>query len=84
LREPLRLAGEPFANLFASTSGTDADWVVKIIDVWPDEVQERPTLGGYQQMLSADIFRGATARTSRSRSRSRRTRRCSTASACRT
>ena len=31
---------------------------MKIIDVWPDEVQERPTLGGYQQMLSADIFRG--------------------------
>ncbi len=58
LREPLRLAGEPIANLFASTSGTDSDWVVKIIDVWPDEVQERPTMGGYQQMLSADIFRG--------------------------
>jgi putative CocE/NonD family hydrolase len=58
LREPLRVAGQPFANLFASTSGTDADWVVKIIDVWPDEVQERPTMGGYQQMLSADIFRG--------------------------
>ena len=58
LREPVRLAGEPIANLFASTSGTDSDWVVKIIDVWPDEVQERPTLGGYQQMLSADIFRG--------------------------
>ena len=31
---------------------------MKIIDVWPDEVQERPTLGGYQQMLSADISRG--------------------------
>jgi putative CocE/NonD family hydrolase len=58
LKEPLRLAGEPIANLFASTSGTDSDWVVKIIDVWPDEVQERPTMGGYQQMLSADIFRG--------------------------
>lgn len=58
LREPLRIAGEPIARLFASTSGSDADWVVKIIDVWPDEVQERPTLGGYQQMLSADIFRG--------------------------
>ena len=58
LREPVRLAGEPIANLFASTSGTDSDWVVKIIDVWPDEVQERPTMGGYQQMLSADIFRG--------------------------
>jgi putative CocE/NonD family hydrolase len=58
LEAPLRLAGEPIANLFASTSGTDSDWVVKIIDVWPDEVQERPTMGGYQQMLSADIFRG--------------------------
>ena len=58
LKEPLRIAGEPIAHLFASTSGTDSDWVVKIIDVWPDEVPERPTLGGYQQMLSADIFRG--------------------------
>jgi uncharacterized protein len=58
LKEPLRLAGQPIANLFASTSGTDSDWVVKIIDVWPDEVQERPTMGGFQQMLSADIFRG--------------------------
>jgi hypothetical protein len=32
--------------------------VVKLIDVWPDEVPEKPVLGGYQQMLSADIFRG--------------------------
>jgi putative CocE/NonD family hydrolase len=58
LTEPLRLAGQPIAKLFASTSGTDADWVVKIIDVWPGEVQDNPKLGGYQQMLSADIFRG--------------------------
>jgi putative CocE/NonD family hydrolase len=58
LKEPLRVAGEPTARLFASTSGSDSDWVVKIIDVWPDEVPERPELGGYQQMLSADIFRG--------------------------
>lgn len=58
LSEPVRIAGEPFAQLFASTSGTDADWVVKIIDVWPDEVPDRPALGGYQQMLAADIFRG--------------------------
>jgi uncharacterized protein len=58
LKEPLRVAGEPFAELFASTSGTDADWVVKIVDVWPDEFPDRPALGGYQQMLSADIFRG--------------------------
>jgi len=58
LKAPLRVAGQPFANLFASTSGTDSDWVVKIIDVWPDETPDRPKLGGYQQMLSADIFRG--------------------------
>jgi putative CocE/NonD family hydrolase len=58
LTEPVRLAGQPVAKLFASTSGTDSDWVVKIIDVWPTEVPENPKLGGYQQMLSADIFRG--------------------------
>jgi putative CocE/NonD family hydrolase len=58
LQEPLQVAGQPFAQLFASTSGTDSDWVVKIIDVWPDEVPDHPKLGGYQQMLSADILRG--------------------------
>ncbi len=58
LKEPLRVAGAPMANLFASTTGSDTDWVVKIIDVWPDEVPGRAKLGGYQQMLSADILRG--------------------------
>ena len=58
LKEPLRVAGQPFAHLAASTSGSDADWIVKIIDVWPDEVPDQPKLGGYQQMLSADILRG--------------------------
>jgi putative CocE/NonD family hydrolase len=58
LKEPLRIAGEPIARLFASTTGTDSDWVVKIMDVWPDEVPDHPKLGGYQQMLSADILRG--------------------------
>jgi hypothetical protein len=58
LKEPLRVAGQPIARLFASTSGTDSDWVVKLIDVWPDEVPDHVSLGGYQQMLSADIFRG--------------------------
>jgi len=56
--KPLRVAGEPIARLYASTSGTDSDWVVKIIDVWPEEVPDHPKLGGYQQMLSADILRG--------------------------
>ena len=58
LKTPLRIAGEPIAHLYASTSGTDSDWVVKLIDVWPDEMPEQHALGGYQQMLSADIFRG--------------------------
>jgi putative CocE/NonD family hydrolase len=58
LKAPIRIAGQPFADIVASTSGTDSDWVVKLIDVWPDEVPDRPKMGGYQQMLSADIFRG--------------------------
>ena len=58
LRQALRVAGMPVAQLAASTSGRDADWVVKIIDVWPDEVPDQPQMGGYQQMLSADILRG--------------------------
>jgi putative CocE/NonD family hydrolase len=58
LKTPLRVAGEPIARIVASTTGSDADWVVKLIDVWPDEVPNQPRLGGYQQMLSADILRG--------------------------
>ena len=58
LTEPLKISGEPVANLVAATSGTDADWVVKVIDVYPDEVASQPSLGGYQLMVSADIFRG--------------------------
>jgi uncharacterized protein len=58
LQQPMRVAGEPIAHLFASTSGSDSDWVVKVIDVWPDEVPDTPRLGGYQEMLSADILRG--------------------------
>jgi putative CocE/NonD family hydrolase len=58
LTQPVRVAGQPMADLFASTSGTDSDWVVKLIDVWPDEVPEQPALGGYEQMIAADIFRG--------------------------
>ncbi len=58
LREPVQIAGQPIAHLVASTSGTDSDWVVKLIDVYPDEVAGQPALGGYQLMVSADIFRG--------------------------
>ncbi len=58
LEAPLHIAGEPEVNLVASTSGTDSDWVVKVIDVYPDEVAAQPAMGGYQLMVSADIFRG--------------------------
>ncbi len=58
LTEPAKISGEPVANLIASTSGTDSDWVVKLIDVWPPEVAGQPAMGGYQLMISADIFRG--------------------------
>jgi len=58
LTAPLKISGQPIANLVASTSGTDSDWVVKLIDLYPDEVAGQPGLGGYQLMISADIFRG--------------------------
>jgi putative CocE/NonD family hydrolase len=58
LGAPLKISGQPVANLIASTSGTDSDWVVKLIDVYPDELAGQPAMGGYQLMVSADIFRG--------------------------
>jgi putative CocE/NonD family hydrolase len=58
LTSPMKISGEPIANLVASTSGTDSDWVVKLIDVYPDEVAGQPSMGGYQLMVAADIFRG--------------------------
>jgi putative CocE/NonD family hydrolase len=58
LTTPLKISGQPIANLVASTSGTDSDWVVKVIDLYPDEAANQPGLGGYQLMISADIFRG--------------------------
>jgi len=58
LTEALKISGEPIANLIASTTGSDGDFVVKLIDVYPDEVGRQPQLGGYQLMVAADILRG--------------------------
>lgn len=58
LKEAVTVSGVPTAHLYAATTGTDADWVVKVIDVYPDETPATPELGGYQLMVSADIFRG--------------------------
>ena len=58
LTAPVRIAGQPVAHLFASTSGTDSDWVVKLIDVYPDEVPGSPEMGSYQLPIAMDILRG--------------------------
>lgn len=58
LTEPVKVSGQPIANLMASTSGTDSDWVVKVIDLYPAQVAGQPNMGGYQLMISADVFRG--------------------------
>jgi putative CocE/NonD family hydrolase len=58
LTEPVKISGQPIANLMASTSGTDSDWVVKVIDLNPAQVAGQPNMGGYQLMISADVFRG--------------------------
>jgi putative CocE/NonD family hydrolase len=58
LTVPVRISGAPVADIYAATSGTDADWVVKLIDVYPDEHPNQPELGGYQLALAMDIFRG--------------------------
>src|SRR5215471_13367774 len=58
LTENVRLGGAPVVHLVASTTGTDSDWVVKLIDVYPDEVPSQPELGGYELSVAMDIFRG--------------------------
>ena len=65
LKEDLTIAGPVKADLWVATTGTDADWVVKVIDVWPDDakapeggMEGKVPLGGYQQLVRGDIMRG--------------------------
>jgi uncharacterized protein len=58
LTQSVRVEGAPFADIFAKTTGTDGDFVVKIIDVYPPTVAEQPEMGGYQLAVSMDILRG--------------------------
>ena len=58
MSEPLRLAGTPLVHLVASTSGTDSDWIVKLIDVYPDQYPQKPELGGYELAIAMDVMRG--------------------------
>ncbi len=57
LAEDLTVAGDIVTHLFASTSGTDSDWIVKLIDVYPEEYAPQPEMGGYQLMIADEVFR---------------------------
>jgi uncharacterized protein len=58
LTEDVTIAGNVTAKLFASTTGTDSDWVVKLIDVYPQRVESDWKLSGYELMIADEIFRG--------------------------
>jgi putative CocE/NonD family hydrolase len=58
LSEDVVVTGEVFADLCAATSGTDADWIVKLIDVYPQTVTSNPSMGGYQLMVANEVLRG--------------------------
>jgi uncharacterized protein len=64
LEEDLTIAGPIQANLIVSTSGTDSDWVVKLIDVYPEDYPNpepnptRASMGGYEQLIRAEVMRG--------------------------
>jgi putative CocE/NonD family hydrolase len=58
LSADLVVKGDIMAHLFAATTGSDADWIVKLIDVYPEDYAPDPKLGGYQLMVANDVFRG--------------------------
>jgi putative CocE/NonD family hydrolase len=58
LTADLTVTGKIVAHLFASTSGTDADWIVKLIDVYPVIYQQSLSMSGYQLPVAMEVFRG--------------------------
>lgn len=58
LAEDLTVTGSIIAHLFASTTGTDADWVVKLIDVYPNIDQKNFLMSGYMLPVAMEVFRG--------------------------
>lgn len=57
LTSPLVVAGDIVAHLFASTSGTDSDWMVKLIDVYPEKGEKDPPMNGFQLMIANEVLR---------------------------
>jgi len=58
LQEPVHIMGAPQVDLYAATSGSDSDWVVKLIDVYPDGDSYEPEMSGYELPIGIEIFRG--------------------------
>ena len=58
LQEDVTIAGEVLAKLFASTTGSDADFIMKLIDVYPEEGNTEAKMNGWQLMVSNEVFRG--------------------------
>jgi putative CocE/NonD family hydrolase len=58
LTNDIIVSGKIVAHLFASTTGTDSDWIVKLIDVYPEKYQPEPKMSGYQLMIAGDVLRG--------------------------
>ena len=58
LTEDVTIAGDVVADVFGATSGSDADWIVKLIDVYPEDIKDNPKMGGYEFMISNEVFRG--------------------------
>ncbi len=58
LKSAVRVSGVPEVNFYLSTSGSDSDWVVKLIDVYPGTYPSQANLGGYELPIATDIFRG--------------------------
>lgn len=58
LQQDITVTGDIVAKLFAATTGSDADWIVKLIDVYPGEYPKEPKMGGYELMVSDEVFRG--------------------------
>ena len=58
LNEDVTVSGKIIANIFASTTGTDSDWIVKLIDVYPEKFEADQSMSGYQLMIAGDVFRG--------------------------
>src|SRR5258707_15654865 len=58
LKEDVTLAGAGTAKLFAATTGSDSDWVVKLIDVYPENYPEKGQLSGFELMISGEVFCG--------------------------